>query len=208
MLWFALALASKTTACTLPIAMLLISWLKRGGMSLQRVVQVIPFVLLGGVVAVMTMWAGRSNPAPQGELFSLGFVERILVAARAFWFYLFKLVWPTELVFNYPRWAISAAHPADYIWVGACILLALAIWLTRRWIGRGPETALIFFTAILAPTLGFVMLYTFRFSFVADHYQYLASIGPLALAAAAVTTALNQLGRAKTFLLPVLAAAC
>src|SRR5438270_13213426 len=32
------------------------------------------------------------------------------------------------------------------------------------------------------------MLYTFRFTFVADHYQYLASIGPIALASAGLVT--------------------
>src|SRR5439155_13911158 len=31
-------------------------------------------------------------------------------------------------------------------------------------------------------------LYTFRFTFVADHYQYLASIGPIALASAGLVT--------------------
>jgi len=36
--------------------------------------------------------------------------------------------------------------------------------------------------------LGFIMLYTFRYTFVADHYQYLASIGPIALAAAGTAT--------------------
>jgi tetratricopeptide (TPR) repeat protein len=32
--------------------------------------------------------------------------------------------------------------------------------------------------------MGFIMLYTFRYTFVADHYQYLACIGPIALASA------------------------
>jgi hypothetical protein len=37
------------------------------------------------------------------------------------------------------------------------------------------------------PVLGFFNVYYFRFSFVADHFQYLASMGPLALAAAGMT---------------------
>jgi hypothetical protein len=41
------------------------------------------------------------------------------------------------------------------------------------------------------------MLYTFRFSFVADHYQYVASIGPLTLAAAGITVALGMLVKGK-----------
>ena len=207
LLCFALALASKTTACMLPVALLLISWLKRGAISLARVIQVIPFVLLGVGMGLVTIWWERYHQGTQGELFAIGALDRVLVAARGFWFYLYKLAWPAELAFSYPRWNISAADPADYVWLLACIILAVAIWIARRWIGRGPEVALMFFFAMLAPTLGFVMLYTFRYTFVADHYAYLASIGPLALVGAAVSTALNPLGRIKPFLLPVLCAA-
>jgi tetratricopeptide (TPR) repeat protein len=52
--------------------------------------------------------------------------------------------------------------------------------------------------------LGFIMLATFQYSFVADHYQYVASIGLLALAAAGFTTALAPFQEGKPFLQPVL----
>jgi tetratricopeptide (TPR) repeat protein len=55
-------------------------------------------------------------------------------------------------------------------------------------VGRSLEVAALFFVATLSPVLGFIMLYTFRYTFVADHYQYLASIGPIALASAGITT--------------------
>jgi tetratricopeptide (TPR) repeat protein len=48
---------------------------------------------------------------------------------------------------------------------------------------RRTAAALIFFVAALSPMLGFIPLYTFYFSYVADHYQYLACLGPIALAA-------------------------
>ncbi len=34
-------------------------------------------------------------------------MERVLLAGRAFWFYLGKLLWPADLVFFYPRWDFS-----------------------------------------------------------------------------------------------------
>ena len=46
------------------------------------------------------------------------------------------------------------------------------------------------------------MLYTFHYSFVADHYQYVASIGPIALAAAGMTIALGRLEKRSPFLKP------
>jgi tetratricopeptide (TPR) repeat protein len=48
-------------------------------------------------------------------------------------------------------------------------------------LGRAPVAAIAFFVAALSPLLGFIPLYTFRFTFVADHYQYLASMGLIAL---------------------------
>jgi tetratricopeptide (TPR) repeat protein len=49
-----------------------------------------------------------------------------------------------------------------------------------------------FFVATLSPVLGFIMLYTFRYTFVADHYQYLASIGPIALLSAGLVKLTNS----------------
>jgi tetratricopeptide (TPR) repeat protein len=54
----------------------------------------------------------------------------------------------------------------------------------HRKIGRGPAVAGLFFVVTLFPALGFVNVYPMRFSFVADHFQYLACIAPIALAAA------------------------
>jgi len=45
----------------------------------------------------------------------------------------------------------------------------------------------------LGPALGFVDVYPMRFSFVADHFQYLASIGLLTLLVAAATVATERI---------------
>jgi hypothetical protein len=68
------------------------------------------------------------------------------------------------------------------------VLLAAAIaivvgWLLRKRTGRPITAGIIFFPAMLFPMLGFFSLYTFVYTFVADHYQYLACIGPIAIAA-------------------------
>ncbi|HMJ06847.1 MAG TPA: tetratricopeptide repeat protein [Chthoniobacterales bacterium] len=207
LLCYALALSAKTTACTLPAALILISWLKRGAIPRARLLQILPFVLLGIGMGIVTIWWERFHQGTQGELFAMGIPERILIAAHAFWFYLWKLVWPVNLAFSYPRWTVSLNHWPDYIWAGGCVLLAAIILIGRRFFGRSVEVAFVFFVATLSPMLGFVMLYTFRYSFVADHYQYLASIGPLALGAAAIATALRPLGRFQHVLLPLISAA-
>jgi protein O-mannosyl-transferase len=186
LIFYALALSAKTTACTLPAALLLIAWLKKMPIGWRRLAQVAPFAVLGAAMGLLTVWWERFHQGTRGAVFSMGLVERLLVASRAFWFYAGKLLWPADLTFSYPRWTISASDPSAYGWLLATAALGVVIWRVRRRLGRGVEVAVLFFAATLSPVLGLIMLYTFRYSFVADHYQYLACLGPLALAAAAI----------------------
>ena len=185
---YALALSAKTTACTLPAALLLILWLKRERIDWKRLLQLVPFILLGVGMGLLTIWWERFHQGTLGPLFALSPMERTLVASRAIWFYLSKLFWPSSLTFIYPRWTIRPTHFLEYRWLMALAALGVMIYLVRRYVGRGVEVAAAFFVLTLSPVLGFIMLYTFRYTFVADHYQYLASIGPIALAAAGTAT--------------------
>src|SRR5438128_391042 len=123
----------------------------------------------------------RSAPGP-------GPIDRLLLAGRAAWFYLSKIFWPSDLTFIYPQWQIDATNPVAYLWLIAAVVFAVMVYYGRRFFGRSVEVAALFFVTTLGPLLGFIMLYTFRFTFVADHYQYLASIGPIALASAGLVT--------------------
>ena len=184
LVFYGLALSAKTTACTLPGALLLVLWLEKKPIDWRRLGQVAPFVALGLGMGLVTVWWERCHQGTRGQLFEIGPVERVLIASRAVWFYVGKLIWPANLTFSYPRWSISASDPLAYVWLLATAAAGAAIWRTRRWAGRSVEVAAVFFVVTLSPVLGFIMLYTFAYSFVADHYQYLACLGPLALAAA------------------------
>jgi tetratricopeptide (TPR) repeat protein len=185
---YALALFSKTTACTLPAALLLILWLQGQRINLRRLLQLVPFVILALGMGLLTVWWERYHQGTHGPLFAISPPERLLIASRAIWFYLGKLFWPSNLTFIYPRWIVSPTHLLEYAWLAALGGLCAAISFARRYVGRSLEVAALFFVATLSPVLGFIMLYTFRYTFVADHYQYLASIGPIALASAGITT--------------------
>jgi tetratricopeptide (TPR) repeat protein len=69
------------------------------------------------------------------------------------------------------------------------------LWVARRRTGRAPLVAALFFAGTLAPALGFFNVYPMRFSYVADHFQYLASLGPIALAASGAWLGLGRLDR-------------
>src|SRR5215469_15971319 len=189
LIFYALALSAKATACTLPAALFLILWLQKKPITMRRLGQIVPFVVLGMGMGLLAVWWERYHQGTNRDVFTfLGPIERILVAGRAVWFYLSKIFWPSNLTFIYPRWNISPANLLDYIWLIASIAACVAIYFIRRYVGRGVEVAAAFFVATLSPVLGFIMLFTFRYTFVADHYQYLACIGPIALASAGAVT--------------------
>lgn len=184
--FFALALFSKTTACTLPVVLLLLAWFKRERVNRRTIEDLAPFFGFALVMGFISVWWERSQQGTAGQEFAFTAVQRVLIASHALWFYLGKLVRPHDLAFSYPKWEINAADPRQYLWLAACIVAAVALWLTRRRLGRGPITAAAFFVVSLVPMLGFFSLYTFRYTFVADHYQYVASIGPIALFSALI----------------------
>ena len=200
LIFYLLALCSKSTACTLPAALFLILWLQKKRIDWRRVLLIAPFIVLGLAMGSMAIWWERYHQLTRGPMFALGPLERLIVATHATWFYLGKLFWPTKLTFIYPQWTIEPNNPWSYIWLVAGIALCAAIYFARRYVGRSVEVAAAFFVATLSPILGFIMLYTFRYTFVADHYQYLACIGPIALVSAGLVKLTNSVRYGPRFL--------
>jgi len=135
----------------------------------------------------VTAWMETHHVGATGELWSLTWLDRCLIAGRALWFYAAKLVWPHPLAFIYARWHVDAAVWWQYLFPLAAAATVAALHLARGWIGSGPLVAVLCYAATLAPALGFVNVYPMRYSFVADHFQYLASLPLIALAAAGAT---------------------
>jgi protein O-mannosyl-transferase len=159
-------------------------------------------LLTGLGMGLITIWWERYHQGTSRALFTfLSPLERVLIASRAVWFYLSKLIWPSNLTFIYPRWTVSSAHLINYFWLLAAVALCAAICFVRRYVGRSVEVAAVFFAATLSPVLGFIMLYTFRYTFVADHYQYLACVGPIALVSAGVATLAKPLKTSRPLIL-------
>jgi Flp pilus assembly protein TadD len=188
---FALGLMSKTVIGTLPGAMLVIFWWKRGRLSWkQDVLPLIPFFLLGTAAGIFTAWLEQNLIGAEGSEYNYSVLERVLIAGRDIWFYLGKLFWPKDLIFVYPRWQVSQTLWWQYLYPAATLLsLAVLAWLRRR--SRAPLAAGLFFIGTLSPALGFLNVYPFRYSLVADHFQYLASVGVIALVATGITLLLK-----------------
>ena len=201
---FLCALLSKTVACSLPAALLLVRWWKTGRRLTRRdVLPLLPFFVFGLALGLSTAWLERYHVQAEGAAWSLTFVERLLIAGRALWFYAGKLVWPAKLTFIYPRWDIHAGVWWQWFFPIAVIAVLVVLWRARSRIGRGPLVAVLFFAGTLIPALGFFNVFPFRYSFVADHFQYLASVGLITLGA----VGLNRLPRFVPGILLVLLAA-
>jgi tetratricopeptide (TPR) repeat protein len=190
---FVLGLLSKTVTATLPSALLVVFWWQRGRLSWRRdVLPLVPFFLLGAAAGGLTAWVEQWMIGAEGEEFGFTLIERFLIAGRVVWFYLEKLLWPSDLIFIYPRWHVSQAVWWQYFFPAAAFVLLAGLWSIRRRT-RAPLSGLLFFGGTLFPVLGFFNVYPFRYSLVADHFQYLASLGVIAVGSAGVVLLLGRL---------------
>ena len=179
---FVAGMLSKSIVITLPAALLILCWWKHGRVTFDDLRRVLPFFAAGFGIAVADWFYYKSI---EDIAFDYSPVERALIAARALWFYVGKLLWPAELAVIYPRWEIRATDPAAWAYPIAAAILVALLWLFRQRIGRGPLAGVLFFAVTLSPVLGFVDFGYMQFSFVADRYQYLAGLGVIAVLAGA-----------------------
>ena len=174
---FVLAIGTKTVTASLPAALLVVLWWKYGRLRWRRdVVPLLPWFLVAGVAGSITAWVERVLLGANGQAYDLSLVERTLLAGRVIWFYLGKLIWPSNLMFIYPRWDVRLSAENWVIYLVAVLAVTVALWWLRRR-SRGPLACWLFFCGSLFPALGFINVYPFTFSYVADHFQYLPSLG-------------------------------
>jgi len=197
---FLFGLLSKTAIVTLPFALLVIFWWKRSAISWRRdVVPLIPFFFLSALAGLMTRWVEYVNIGYKARTLDFSLVDRCLIAGRAFWFQLGKVLWPSNLMFVYPRWGINAAIWWQYLFPLAVVALLGILWSLQRW-SRGPFAGVLIYILLLLPTLGFLNQYFFIYSFVSDHWQYLACLGIIAPCAGGIVLLAGQFKRWKAWL--------
>ena len=173
---FVLALLSKTVTATLPAALLVVFWWRRGRLDWRRdILPLVPWFSVAVPAGLFTAWVERVFTGARGADFSLTLVQRFWLAGRVIWFYAAKLVWPANLMLMYPRWKIDPGVWWQSLFPAAVLLLAAGLGLMARR-RRGPLAAFLIFAGTLFPVLGFLNVYPFRYSYVADHFQYLASL--------------------------------
>jgi tetratricopeptide (TPR) repeat protein len=173
------AMLSKPSTVMLPVVLLLCDWWLADAWSWRGMARIAPLFLVSAAVSAWTVWEQKYHSFAAGPEWSFDAVTRLAIAGRDVWFYLGKLIVPYPLAFVYPRWHV----PQTLVGLWPTILVIAAaffLWTKRRSPLRPGLFAAAYFLVLLFPVLGFFDVYYFRYSFVADHFQYLAAIGPVA----------------------------
>jgi protein O-mannosyl-transferase len=200
-LLFVGSLLAKTVSAMLAPALLVLVWWRRGRIRWREDARpLLPMFVVGAAAGLLTAWVERHFIGATGSEYDLNLVERVMLAGRAVWFYALKLVLPFNLSFIYPRWDVDASQPWQLVFPAALIGVMAGLWLWRRR-ARGPLAVLLLFVIVLFPALGFVNVYPFRYSYVADHFQYHASIALIA----GVTALLGIFLKQRTHFLAIVA---
>ena len=177
------AMLSKPSTVVLPGVILLCAWWRRGRWTRNDLFRIAPFVMLAVGMSLLTLLEQRHHIEREYAAdWTMTAVQRLILAGRAVWFYAWKLLWPMNLCFIYPRWELQVNDVMAWVPLGGLAAGAGMLWRFRHtgW-GRALIFGLGYFIVALLPVLGFFDIYFFRYSFVGDHFQYLASIGLVSL---------------------------
>jgi tetratricopeptide (TPR) repeat protein len=203
LLFYVLALLSKSVTCGLAPVLVLLIWWKRPRGSMLQYLLTIPYFVFGLAAGLYTAHLEVTHVGAFGADWKLTGVQRILLASRDLCFYVYKLLLPVHLSLYYDRWTIDPRVWWQWLFPVVVLGVLAALALSIRRIGRGPLAAAIAFIALVFPALGFFSIYPFVFSWVADHFVYHASTVFIAAISAVLTLAARRFfpGRADLRLL-------
>jgi tetratricopeptide (TPR) repeat protein len=198
---FVLAMLGKGSVAILPVLLLwIVWWLRPAGMvpifgwtkmglspyTRRDIASIAPFFLVAAALVWTNVWFQTHG---SGEIIrGCGFVERVLGAGGAVWFYLYKAFFPINLSFVYPQWQIEAGDLWWWVSLVGALAVTAVLWRYRKTWARPLLFAWGFFGVALLPVLGFTDVGFMKYSLVADRYQHIAIIGVIALVSAGLGT--------------------
>jgi len=177
-LLYVFALLSKSVTCTLPAVMLLLMWWKRPQWKLKSYLHLILLFAIGLLAGLNTIFMEVNKAKADWDP---SIVERLLLVGRTPCFYIQKIIFPDTYMFFYPRWQLDSSNVYQYLFPLITLGALLLLWKKAATWGRGPLIAYLIFLALIFPASGLFNVYPFKFSFVADHFQYLASTAIIVL---------------------------
>ena len=198
---YVMGLLSKTSIITLPLILLLFAWWRKQNLFLIDLVRAVPFFILSLIFGVITIRFQHPDLTNYISFNSdASWMVRLGLVGHVVWFYVVKAFWPFSLMMLYPQWELKSYELSWYFLTLLFVLLFGILWCQRRSWGRVPFFGLTYFLIMLLPTLGFFNMSWMKYSFVADHFEYLALPGMIGLAVAGGEAIINRFG-SYTFLI-------
>ena len=222
---FTLALLSKTTMAVLPGLLLVVVWWKRGRITRADVLPLLPAFALGLAGGLVTSWLEHSPyyVGATGDDWNVSAVQRVMLVGQTSTFYAWKtlwpfpvgysfaahkFVWPFPASFNYYRWTIDPKSPLQWLPLAGLVGVVGGLFAFRHRIGRGPLACALVFLGGLLPACGLFTFFPERFSWVADHFAYVGSVGLIVGVVAGLTRLIGNRLPVAAGVAGVLLAAC
>lgn len=190
---FLLSLLAKTAAVTIPVVLVGCAWWRDRGLRRRQIVTALPFFALSVLMSLGEVWF-QYNRAGAVRVRGDSLLHRLVTAGHVVTFYLGKVFWPAGLSFVYPNPQVRVDLAAHY----APLLLLLVVMGSALWQHRDRGRPVLFgmgyFLVMIFPVLGFLNIYFMRYSWVSDHWQYMAMAGPVALVVGLAARGREQAG--------------
>jgi len=178
---FIAALLSKSITVTFVVVPLFLKWWRREKFCRSDIVALLPFALVGLASGINTVFLEIYRVGAQGGAWEASFAEHFVLAGQIILFYLYKIAFPGELIFFYPRWQLDAGQLWQWLPLVAVIGIGISLYFAKNRYGRGAFANYLYFVCALFPALGIFSVYPMIFSYVADHFQYIASLHAIVL---------------------------
>ncbi|TXI90448.1 MAG: tetratricopeptide repeat protein [Cupriavidus sp.] len=186
------AILCKTSVVMLPFTLLLYCWWKRGGLRWRDLWGSAPFFAISLAMGLITIWFQHGRAIGSETILVGGMASRAATAGMAIFFYLWKCVFPFDLLPIYPRWQVDPPTLIQFLpWPLLAVILSW-LWTQRKTWGRHALLGLGFFLLNVFPILGFITMSYMRITWVADHFIYLPAIGVIGLMTAAAGSCLDR----------------
>ncbi len=189
---FLLALLSKPMAVTIPVILLILDWypLKRIRSVItagSAFIEKLPFFSLSLFSSIITVLA-QEKTIKSVDIIPLS--ARLIIAAKALVFYLWKIILPVNLTPFYPYPPVITLFSLKYLLpvflvIGITTVCIIAAKRQKLWIA-----AWSYYLVTLLPVLGIVQVGN---QSMADRYAYLPSLGPLLIIGLIAAAAYDKL---------------
>jgi tetratricopeptide (TPR) repeat protein len=178
--------------CTLPLVMLVIAWWKKDDFSATDVYRLLPLIVMGVIAAGVNWFIEFRRPGMERSFSGL---EVLLIPGRAVWFYIGKFLFPVGLATAYRPWTVSPRDVLQWLALASIVVIAAALWLRRREVGRTAFAPLAIYLLLLLPMITPLNRVEMQGSNVADRFHYLAMAAAAGVVIGVIGQAMSRVPR-------------